>query len=549
MEKHYKSIRIWLAALHLSVTVAYGLILFFTDWEILRYPGFRIAAIYGLIGFISYFILNKWEEKMEKDIFELSFLSIFSYTFFIVDFFGGPESFLFPILYVVLISCYYYHKLWGYIATAFCIGYLVLQGAITSTELINDPKKYLGLIISFLLVSIAGYIMSKKTSEISNKNESLTELASKVTAEKSQDEAVLTAIADGVYAVDMDRNLVLLNKAATGLTNWEEKDALGLKCSTIMKLINDGDVSICEKDCPALAVWNTGEAVFRTDTCFVNKKSKKRIQISSSYAPIKDFQGNMSGAICVFRDITKEKEVERLRNEFVSTASHELRTPITATEGYLSIVTDSGMCKIDNKGKEFIGKAKSTLLSMSKLIQNLLAVTKIEEGKLETNITSFSIHDLVKEVIDVFLKKSQEKNIKLELVESKDLTLKGKKVVGRSLNVKADMEMLREVINNLIENAIKFTEKGGVSVSIDYDEEFATVNISDTGMGMQKDAQKHLFEKFYRIDNTATREVGGTGLGLYITRSIVETFGGRIWVDSVVGKGSTFHFTVPLTLD
>lgn len=549
LEKYYKQIRIWLLALHLSVVAAYGLILFFTNWKILQYGGFQVAAIYGIISFIAYFILNKWEESAAKDIFELSILMIFPYAFFLVDFLGGPQSFMFPLLYVILIASFYYHRLWGYFATTFCIGYLAVQGVFLSNGVYKNPTQYLGLVVSFFLVGIAGYIMNKKTGEITEKNESLSKVASEATAEKSQDEAVLSAIADGVYAVDMDRNLVLLNKAATDLTSWEEKDALGLKCSTVMKLKNEADISVCEKDCPALAVWNTGEPVFRTDTCFINKKNKKRVQLSSSYAPIKDFQGNMSGAICVFRDITKDKELERLRNEFVSTASHELRTPITATEGYLSIVTDSGMCKVDDKSKEYIGKARETLLAMSKLTQNLLAVTKIEEGKLETNITSFSIHDLVAEVIDVFSKKASDRSLKLELVESKDLSLKGKKVVGRSLNVKADKEMLREVINNLVENALKFTEKGGVTLSVDYDEEFATVNIADTGMGMPKDAQKHLFEKFYRVDNTATREVGGTGLGLYITRSIVETFGGRIWVDTEMGKGSTFHFTVPLTLD
>jgi signal transduction histidine kinase len=257
----------------------------------------------------------------------------------------------------------------------------------------------------------------------------------------------------------------------------------------------------------------------------------------------------MVGAICVFRDITQEKEVERLRNEFVSTASHELRTPITATEGYLSIITDSGLAHPDAKTIEFIGKAKVTLLSMSRLIKNLLSVTKIEEGKLETTLTNFSIHDLSAEVIGVFANQAKEKGIVLALQESKNLSLQNKKAVGRSLNVHADMEMIREVLNNLIENSIKFTEKGGVTVSIDYDDEFATVNIEDTGMGMPAEGQKHLFEKFYRVDNTATREVGGTGLGLYITRSIVETFGGRIWVESTAGKGSRFHFTVPLALD
>jgi signal transduction histidine kinase len=181
------------------------------------------------------------------------------------------------------------------------------------------------------------------------------------------------------------------------MVGWEEKDALGIKCKTVMKLIgSENEISICEKDCPALAVWNTGEPVFRNDTCFKHKKNRKRVQLSSSYAPIKDMDGNMVGAICVFRDFTKEKELERQRNEFVSTASHELRTPITATEGYLSIITDSGMCKIDENGKEYLGKARNTLMSMSALVKNLLAVTKIEEGKLEATVTNFPLKILLK---------------------------------------------------------------------------------------------------------------------------------------------------------
>jgi PAS domain S-box-containing protein len=548
-KSEYRPIRIWLLVLSLAISGAYGAILFFTNWRILEYAGFRFAAIYNLFLVIAYFLLNFLEEKKPKEVLEIASFAFSINVFFIVDYFGGPTGFLFPILYLYLIAAFYYKRSYGYLALSAAIAYVLFYGFLQTQDATINPGQYILYLASFGVISLGGHFLNKRLNDIQKSNESLTKMTSKVTAEKAQDEAVLTAIADGVYAVDMDRNLVLLNKAGADLTGWEEKDALGLKCSAVMKLKNEEDVSVCEKDCPALQVWNTGEPVFRTDTCFVHKGTKKRIQLSSSYAPIKDFEGNMSGAICVFRDITKEKELERLRNEFVSTASHELRTPITATEGYLSIITDSGMVKIDDKGKEFIGKAKSTLLAMSKLIQNLLSVTKIEEGKLETNVTNFSIHDLAKEVVDVFAAKANEKGIKIELIESKDLTLKGKKVVGRSLNVRADMEMIREVLNNLIENAIKFTTKGGVSVSIDYDEEFATVNVEDTGMGMPKEGQKHLFEKFYRVDNTATREVGGTGLGLYITRSIVETFGGRIWVESAQGKGSKFHFTVPLALD
>jgi PAS domain S-box-containing protein len=549
LEKYLTPVKIWLGFLDLVLIGSYAIIYYFTTWPVVNTiagRGTLFLAIANLIVIFGTSFILKAKPKLALEIIIASQLL---FIIMLIDFVGGPTSFLFPVLYIAIIAAFFYSRVWGFLAGAITIGYIlfypVLHGIDITTAFIAETGAFVATILSMM----GGYFLNKEAEKIRNENAKLDKVADKLTSEKSQDEAVLTAIADGVYAVDMDRNLVLLNKAAQDMIAWSEKDAVGMKCSTIMKLTNQEDVSVCEKDCPALKVWNTGEAVFRTDTCFMQRKNHKRVQLSSSYAPIKDYSGKMVGAICVFRDITQEKEVERLRNEFVSTASHELRTPITATEGYLSIITDSGLAHPDAKTIEFIGKAKATLLSMSRLIKNLLSVTKIEEGKLETTLTNFSIHDLSGEVIGVFEKQAKEKGIALTLQESKNLTLQNKKAIGRSLNVRADMEMIREVLNNLVENSIKFTEKGGVTISIDYDDEFATVNVEDTGMGMPAEAQKHLFEKFYRVDNTATREVGGTGLGLYITRSIVETFGGRIWVESATGKGSKFHFTVPLALD
>lgn len=549
-EDKVHAIRLWLLFFNIAVIIAYGAVLFFTNWSILSYYGLKIALGLAVSNIILHFILNTVVEEHKEEVLELTAFLNAIYIVFIVDYFGGPDGPLFVLFYLFIIGSFYFRKRWGFISLALCFTYLFYHAILFTSGGIGDIiGQHIVPFAALALSGVGGFWFGMEADKIRSSNKSLDQIADKLTAEKSQDEAVLSAIADGVYAVDMERNLVLLNKAAQEMTSWTEKDALGLKCRTVMKLKKGDDISVCEKDCPAMAVWNTGKPVFRNDTCFVNKKSHKRVQLSTSYAPIKDMDGKMAGAICVFRDVTKEKEVERLRNEFVSTASHELRTPITATEGYLSIITDSGMVKIDNKGKEFIGKAKNTLLGMSRLIQNLLSVTKIEEGKLETNVTNFSIHDLTKEVVEVFAPRAKEKGISLELEESKDLSVKGKKVVGRSLNVRADKDMIKEVLNNLVENAIKFTPKGGVKVSIDYDQEFATVNVEDSGMGMPQEAQKHLFEKFYRVDNSATREVGGTGLGLYITRSIVESFGGRIWVESTMKKGSKFHFTIPLALD
>jgi PAS domain S-box-containing protein len=547
--ENVKRLRVWLLFINLAIPISYGVILFFTEWAIIRFYGFRMAAVLGIAYTIYHFISGYYVEKNPGFVRELSIFLTCLPLIFVVDYLGGPFSNVALVVYLAVIGAFVYKTIWGIAIVSAAVAYFAIQGVFGTTTFSDNPEGYAIAFASLGAMSLAGLFINRHNQTLEKQEQSLKKVADKLTAEKSQDEAVLTAIADGVYAVDKDRNMVLLNKAAQGMVGWSEKDALGIKCKTVMNLKNDKDISVCEKDCPALAVWNTGEPVFRNDTCYMQRKTKQRVQLSSSYAPIKDLDGNMVGAICVFRDITKEKELERQRNEFVSTASHELRTPITATEGYISIITDSGMCKVDEPTKEFLGKAKNTLLGMSNLVKNLLAVTKIEEGRLETAVTNFPIKDLVGEVVEVFEKKAQEKGIKLEFVQSKDLSASGKKSIGRSLNVRADREMIREVLNNLTENAVKFTEKGGVSLSIDYDNEFATVNIEDTGMGMPREGQKHLFEKFYRVDNTATREVGGTGLGLYITRSIVETFGGRIWVESEFKKGSKFHFTIPLALD
>ncbi|MDD3678668.1 MAG: ATP-binding protein [Patescibacteria group bacterium] len=549
--KKFKMERVWLLFFNIFIATFYGVLIFFTDWEIINYYGLKIAVIISGFYAVFHFISNYFFEKKSNFLRELSYFLTSIYVIILVDYLGGPGGYFALLLFILIIGAFLYRTLWGIAYASVVFIYAIMFGFLTNNEIADQPIKYFVIFISILISSLAGYYINRRNQKIFAESQSLKKVADKLTAEKSQDEAVLTAIADGVYAVDRDRNLVLLNKAAQEMTGWSEKDALGIKCQTVMKLIaGEQNISVCEKDCPALAVWNTGKPVFRNDTCFIHRKNKNRIQLSSSYAPIKDLDENIVGAICVFRDVTKDKELERQRNEFVSTASHELRTPITATEGYLSIITDSGMCKIDDNSKEYLTKARNTLMGMSTLVKNLLSVTKIEEGKLETVITNFPIKDLVIEVIEVFEKKAKERGIELKMIESKELaTGGGKKAIGRALNVRADREMIREVLNNLVENGIKFTEKGGVTISIDYDKEFATVNIEDTGMGMPKDAEKHLFEKFYRVDNTATREVGGTGLGLYITRSIVETFGGKIWVESTMGKGSRFHFTIPLALD
>lgn len=528
-----------------ALLAIYVILVIFTKSNIVYYSGIRFAIGFSVILFLYGIAFNDFYGRNAKITLGGLFTLVSIIPLFLIDYLGGPLTPYIFLVYLALAIGFTFNTWYGvsiFVTGTFYLGlsYFIHPGAISG---------YAGILASFFVISgFFGYF-GHRYREMLEQSHSLEKSNLDLSASQNKEDALLGSIADGVYVVDMERNLTMFNPAAGEMTGWKEEEAIGLKCWTVMNLKSDTDVSVCQKDCPAMAVWNTGENVMRDDTCFVKKRGSKKIQISSSYSPIKDKNGKLTGAICVFRDITAAKEVERLRNEFVSTASHELRTPITAMEGYMELIENEKICKIDDKAKEYITKARNTAAGMSNLVKNLLTVTKIEEGKIQTNITHFPIHDLATEVVEALGPSAKNKNLYLKIVEAPNQKIRGEKAVGRSLNVIADREQIREVLYNLVENGLKFTTEGGVSISVTYDTDFATVEIADTGMGIPAEGQKHLFEKFYRVDNTATREVGGTGLGLFITRSIVELFGGSIWIESQVGKGTKFYFTIPRSLD
>ncbi len=533
---------------NVSILVSFAVLAIFTRSQLVFNDFARIVVGIAILGIIIFFFALKINKKEPKSNLLLQSSFLFAYFFSLLQLTGGSRSFLFPFFYVFVSLSAFYSLFVSSALVVIALAYELFMGTYVGHQgiqniLIQDGPNILALMSVFAFSSWLGYMYRKS---IIKKTE-MEGYTKNVSADQSKAEAILANIADGIYAVNTKRELILFNAKAEELTGWSQKDAVGLPCKKVMNLKNDQSVSICEKDCPALAVWNTGENITRDDMCMLGK-GKKDMKLEGSYAPIKDSDGKVTGAICVFRDITKKKEVERMRSEFVSTASHELRTPITAMSGYIELVMNNNVCKIDDKAREYLTKAFNTAGAMSVLIKNLLAVTKIEDRKIEYHITNFPLKELAEEVIDVFGKKAKEKNVDLKFAASPNLTIKGK-AIGRSLDVKADKEQIREVLNNLVENAIKFTENGTITVSIDYDDDFAKACVADTGVGIPEAGQKHLFEKFYQVDNSATRAVGGTGLGLYITRSIVEAFGGKIWVESAEGKGSKFYFTIPRSLD
>jgi signal transduction histidine kinase len=231
-------------------------------------------------------------------------------------------------------------------------------------------------------------------------------------------------------------------------------------------------------------------------------------------------------------------EDDQLKSEFVSIASHELLTPTAAIEGYLSMILDEKMAKVDPKAEEYLRKVQTSAHRLGELVKDLLSVSRIESGKITINKQPIEVSPLIKQVIGEIGIRAHESKIKLTY----------EKPAKEPAKILADPDRFIQILTNLISNSIKYNKpKGSITVSVEADKKFVTVHVKDTGIGISPAHIEHLFEKFYRVhDDSAAAEKIGTGLGLFITRSIVEMQGGTIKVKSETDKGSDFYFSLPV---
>ncbi|MCX5679320.1 MAG: ATP-binding protein [Candidatus Omnitrophica bacterium] len=241
------------------------------------------------------------------------------------------------------------------------------------------------------------------------------------------------------------------------------------------------------------------------------------------------------GAVFVFHDITELKRLEDIRKDFVANVSHELRTPISSIKGYAETLLDGKVDSEDNV-KEFLGIIYQDSNRLANLIDDLLDLSKIESGKMKMEFDPLEVLPLVKRCVNVLEKTAKDKKLSIKLEIPANLS----KALG-------DHKRLSQVFLNLLDNAIKYTPEGGaICVGAADKEKFIQIDISDTGIGIPEKDLPRIFERFYRVDKARSRELGGTGLGLSIVKHIVQTHNGQVWVQSTLGQGSTFSFTIPI---
>lgn len=413
----------------------------------------------------------------------------------------------------------------------------------TSIQYLNNNfsiEVIITILLSSLVPLIVGAIVwhqKQGTQPIENENNQykneLSELASK-------SEVIIDAIGDGVITINSNGLIQLINPAAQALIGWSKQDALTLNYKSVLQLVNQKNEELDTLTDPIQQVLNTNQQV-RTNNLSLVTKTGKKLMISLVISPVGDMG---SGIIAVFHDITSEKAEEREQAEFISTASHEMRTPVASIEGYLGLAINPQTAQIDDRARDYIQKAHASAQHLGRLFQDLLDVSKADDGRISNNPKVINIVTFIHDVAQGLQEKANEKGIRLIYKPMPDDNVLDKNIAP-VFSVNLDNDHIREVINNLIENAIKYTPKGEVVIDVTGDEDHVVISIKDSGIGIPAEDMPHLFQKFYRVDNKDTREIGGTGLGLYLSRRLVEIMGGRIWAESIYTQGSTFFVELP----
>lgn len=385
-----------------------------------------------------------------------------------------------------------------------------------------------------LIFSLVLWIRRQKT------DDNTSNLENKLSAVESKSDVVINAIDDGVLAISKDGNIELINPSAQQIIGWDQGDALGLNWKSVLKLVTSDGKDVEDLENPIAQSLSKNQPT-HNDKLFLLTSSEKRILVSIVSSPVGT---DGEGIIVVFRDITKEKAEEREQAEFISTASHEMRTPVASIEGYLGLALNPATAHIDEKARDFITKAHESAQHLGRLFQDLLDISKVEDGRMKNNPKIINVNEFLKDIFDGLATKANEKQ--LNYIFMPDIIDEGKeKSLQPIFYANIDPDHFREVVSNLIENAIKYTPSGEVVVNVTGDDKQISVSVKDSGIGIPAEDIPHLFQKFYRVDNSDTREIGGTGLGLYLSRRLAEAMSGNLRVESKYKEGSTFYLEIP----
>lgn len=353
-----------------------------------------------------------------------------------------------------------------------------------------------------------------------------------VLREKQRLNAIISQSADGVMIIDSRWRIMTFNRAMEMLTGWSAEEALGRPCAEVLAITNSQGTNICLVDCPLQRRPHERNPIVEGK---ITNRDGREIYVQSIYSPQWSASGEFLGAIANVRDTTKQKQEEELQNTFISVISHELKTPVSIIKGYASTLNREDAKWSEETMRDGLQVIEEEADRLARQIQDLLDVSRMAAGGMRLDISDWPLRSLAEEVVRGFAAQTDDK---FEFQLRFDDALPP---------VRADYERIRMVMSNLVSNAVKYSPEGGViRIGARAEDKHAIVYVSDQGIGIPPEEQDKLFQRFYRIDNRLRRTTQGAGLGLYLTKMIVEAHGGHMWLRSQVGKGSRFFFSLPL---
>ncbi len=349
---------------------------------------------------------------------------------------------------------------------------------------------------------------------------------------RARKDALFASLAEGVIMTDEDSRIFSINPAMERLAGKTEVEVRGLTYDAAYPAFDAKGNLLSREERTLNKIFETLEITSSQGfNLFFETKDGHRVPVSVTAAPMIDEQGELLGAVEIVRDVSREQEVDQLKSSLVSTVSHELRTPLTMIHGFSELLLERPMEAAESRVA--LGHIHGSAERLARLIEDLLSVSRIDSGRLSLNLKPVEVADTLADAVAPFVEQTD-----------RDIQLRVEPGTGKVL---ADRDKLIQIVTNLVSNAIKYSTDGEpVHVSAGPLEEKVEITVEDHGVGLTADELAQVFEKFFRANRTDVQAVGGTGLGLYITRALIEGHGGDIRVESKSGQGSRFIFTLPL---
>ncbi|PIZ00123.1 hypothetical protein COY62_04225 [bacterium (Candidatus Howlettbacteria) CG_4_10_14_0_8_um_filter_40_9] len=386
---------------------------------------------------------------------------------------------------------------------------------------------------SLFLLYLLLYWTFKKTADLLiEKNRALIEVSKTLKMSEEQDEAMMESMGEGLIVVNNQGQILQYNPKVEEITGYASQDVMFRHYRHFVDIRDKEGAKAKDLVMSALKEGTVVRKTYRENINIRNKEGKL-IPVALTIAPIYGKESKIRGMVFTIHDARAEKELDKVKDEFVYVIAHELSNPIFTVSSYLDMVLDGSYGEISASIKTPVTTALSVSKQLSTLVSDLLEVLRSESGQMKFDLAPVNISPIISDIVKDLSIKAKTKKIKLHYVETKLPYVNSNEI------------KIKEVIINLIDNAIKYSPEGkNVYIKHAVSKDKVITEIQDEGFGMSKSEREHLFEKFYRIRTDETKEISGTGLGLFIVKALIKKMNGDIWVDSEKGKGTTFSFSL-----